>query len=728
MNVRRLLQFLPASTRGVLLAHARRWRASAVHATRSYTPADLRVAIERLGISDGDTVMMHSAFSALNGFLGEPSHVIDCILDVIGPKGHLLMVSMPYGGSARDYLAQHEVFNVRRTPSQMGVISESFRRRRGVLRSANPLHPMLAYGPRAAWIIDGHEALSHSCGAGSPYHKLLALDAKALFFDVGVEVLTFAHFLEDYFRDEGPVQIYADEPMSATMIDVRGEKHELSLYPFSNDALRTRNFTVLYDELHVRHKVHHVKVGNTRMQSTSIRDVFDTARELVERGTYMHDASQLEPRIRPTAPGGIEAIVSRVHDERRTKRGLRMIRRLVRQALEPLEARRAFMRLPSLARTQITRDHAGLPASDPGAERALEYVLQWICNAQDCSASADGGVAHDFSLINGWSRSYPETTGYIVPTMIEHARRSGDERYLARARRMLDWLVSIQLPEGGFQGGAIGDEPVCPVTFNTGQILIGLAAGAARFGDDAYVVAMHRAAQWLVDTQDADGCWRNHPSPHAERGERVYDTHVAWGLFEAARVAPDAGYQEAAIRNVEWALTHQRRNGWFGRNCIDDSTQPLTHVIGYALRGVIEAYRFTKDPYFLESARLTADALVSVIGSDGYLPGRFRSDWTPSVSWSCLTGTSQIAHSLLILHDIVPNETYLQAAQRSLAYVRRTISTAGAIGVVGGVQGSFPVDGGYCTMEFPNWAAKFTIDATWAELDAAHAGRARSVA
>ena len=36
---------------------------------------------------------------------------------------------------------------------------------------------------------------------------------------------------------------------------------------------------------------------------------------------------------------------------------------------------------------------------------------------------------------------------------------------------MLDWLVSIQMPSGAFQGGTIGESPVVPVTFNTGQIL-----------------------------------------------------------------------------------------------------------------------------------------------------------------------------------------------------------------------------------------------------------------
>ena len=91
--------------------------------------------------------------------------------------------------------------------------------------------------------------------------------------------------------------------------------------------------------------------------------------------------------------------------------------------------------------------------------------------------SADGGVARHYCLITGWGASYPETTGYIVPTIIREAQATGDTELLQRARRMLDWLVSIQMPGGGFRGGVTSDGPAVPVTFNTGQILLGLAAG-----------------------------------------------------------------------------------------------------------------------------------------------------------------------------------------------------------------------------------------------------------
>jgi hypothetical protein len=279
---------------------------------------------------------------------------------------------------------------------------------------------------------------------------------------------------------------------------------------------------------------------------------------------------------------------------------------------------------------------------------------------------------------------------------------------------MLDWLVSIQLPDGSFQGGQIDAKPRVPTTFNTGQILMGLAQGTAELGD-AYRESMRRAADWLVESQDADGCWRRHPTPFARLGEKTYETHVAWGLFEAARVDPDRPYARAAEANVRWALTHQRDNGWLDHCCLTDPTQPLTHTLGYALRGVLEAYRFTKEPTLLEASCRTAEGLRTCLRDDGHLPGRLRSDWTGAVDWACLTGTAQIAHCWLMLWQDTGEARYRDAGFAANRYVRRTMRLDGPPETRGGVQGSFPIDGGYVAYAYPNWAAKFFIDSSWLE-------------
>ncbi len=378
-------------------------------------------------------------------------------------------------------------------------------------------------------------------------------------------------------------------------------------------------------------------------------------------------------------------------------------------------------RLPSAALAEQRRDMADPPASDPGIDAVVAANLDWLCAAQDHSASQDGGVARDFSLIKGWATSYPETTGYIIPTIIEAAERIGREDLHQRARRMLDWSVAIQFPEGGFMGGKIDAMPRVPVTFNTGQILLGLAAGAKAYGDAPYVEAMHKAARWLQQTLDDDGCWRKHPTPFAKPGEKAYETHVSWGLFEAERVAPGHGYGAAGLRQVDWALSKQLPNGWFDSNCLSDTTRPLTHTIGYVLRGVVEGQLLSGREDLLAAARRTADGLLPQIDANCRLPGQLDRHWRPAADYVCLTGSVQIAHSLFVLFKLTGERRYLEAGRRLNAYVRRTVRVDGPAEIRGGVKGSFPVNGDYGQWQYLNWAAKFCMDAQLLEAELAHA-------
>lgn len=371
--------------------------------------------------------------------------------------------------------------------------------------------------------------------------------------------------------------------------------------------------------------------------------------------------------------------------------------------------------LPETAKQQLQLDRAGLPTHDAGPAAVAAAGIQWLKRSQDMSIYRDGGSARDFSLIKGWASSYPETSGYIVPTLIDYADRTDDLELADRAKRMLDWLVSIQFPDGGFQGGKVDASPRVPVTFNTGQILMGLAAGVRRFGD-AYRTPMNMAASWLRDSLDADGCWRKHPTPFAAPGVKAYETHVSWGVFDAARLEPNQGFGEAGLKQVRWALTKQADNGWFASNCLELPEEPLTHTIGYVLRGVIEAYRFSGEAEFLMAAQKTADALLNVIGEDGRIGGRLDRNWNPTVSWVCLTGSVQIAACWFLLFSITKKHEYLEAARKANCFVRRAVPLTGNPDVVGGVRGAFPVNGNYGRYEYLNWAAKFCIDSQLIEM------------
>jgi aminoglycoside N3'-acetyltransferase len=661
---------------------------------RSYDAAALKKRLQGIGIRPGDTLLVHSAFGRLLGFQGPPSALIDAYIEAVGPTGNLLMVSIPYLSSTSAYLASTKVFDVRTTPSKMGLVPETFRRMPGVLRSLHPTHPVLAYGPKAGWIVSGHEDARFPCGPGSPFEKLFELNGKVLFHGVSEFHFTFHHYLEDLVKDDLPFALYESQPYPIKVIDGRGESRSMEIYAFTKEAISKRRVKVLFDELERRGQLLRTRVGNTGIVVMAAADTVSCTRELAAKGVYFYET---EP-----------------------KSNLRLLRR-IKTGMDEARVRRS---LSPAGQAELKRDRRGPSPEDPGIEKTIEGAIAWIGRAQDCSKSKDGGVARVYHLLTGWSSSYPETTGYIIPTFLEYAERSGTADTRLRAQRMLEWLRAIQLPDGGFQGGRIDSVPVMPVVFNTGQILLGLASGEQILG--GYREPMIRAADWLVKIQDPDGCWRRFASPFAGGGVKTYDTHVAWGLLEAARIEPGRGYAEAALANVDWALTHQRANGWFDKCCLSDAAIPLAHTLGYALRGVLEAYRFTEDAKYLRAAIKTADGLLGALRGDGHLPGTFRPDWSGAASWVCLTGLAQIAACWLMLFRYTGDKRYFDAAVSANAFVRRTVSFDVPPEMAGGVKGSFPLDGEYSKYEYPNWAAKFLIDSLLLESDVAEAARRRN--
>src|SRR5258707_11128217 len=90
---------------------------------------------------------------------------------------------------------------------------------------------------------------------------------------------------------------------------------------------------------------------------------------------------------------------------------------------------------------------ATIPTAD-----ALRSLVHWILDAQ----RPDGGIAAYYSLLTGYSESYPEVTGYIIPTLYDFDRMADDTAARSAAERATRWLLSLQMSSGAFPGGLRG--------------------------------------------------------------------------------------------------------------------------------------------------------------------------------------------------------------------------------------------------------------------------------
>jgi aminoglycoside 3-N-acetyltransferase len=251
---------------------------------RAYDPHGLYSLWSDMRLAKGDTVLMHSAFVPTNGFRGKPQDIIDTMLDLIGEEGTLVMMSMAYTSSTRSYLASSPRFDVRRTPSQMGIVSEIFRRRPGVIRSLSPTHPIIALGAKAAWLLEGHERCQYPCGPGSPFEKMLQVDAKMVFFDLPFVGFTFVHYIEHQLREKLSFPLYEPAPVKAVFVDYNGHNRETGLYVFSEEATRRRRVEVITDAMRENRTAEWRRIGNTEMVVANMADALATSLRLAEGG------------------------------------------------------------------------------------------------------------------------------------------------------------------------------------------------------------------------------------------------------------------------------------------------------------------------------------------------------------------------------------------------------------------------------------------------------------
>lgn len=352
----------------------------------------------------------------------------------------------------------------------------------------------------------------------------------------------------------------------------------------------------------------------------------------------------------------------------------------------------------------------------------LQAAMAWLCASNEVHQRQ--GVATGFGITDGWGAQYPEVSGYAIPTMLNCAARFPDMDLRARAHAIADWEIAIQSPSGGVLSSL--DHSNLRV-FNTGQVMLGWCRLYEVSGQPQYLAAAVRAADFLAGCQEADGSWRQ----HTLCGPRTYHVGAAWPLLYVHRLTQQPVYRRAAEQSLRWVLAQQQPNGWFAQ-CGLENDWPITHVIGYTLHGLLEAHALLT--LAGDTSALPADLLAAaeryatalrasmeqqwVYGIPGMAADAFDAGWQGRTSSSCLTGNVQIAYCFQWLAKLLAQDAYGVTARLLLDAVCTCQDTASGVpGVMGGVPGSYPFYRGYCTLRFPNWAAKFLVDALLLQQD-----------
>ncbi len=186
---------------------------------RSVTKEQIKVSLSLIGIEAGDVVFMHSALSAPGVVEGGADAVIDAFLEVLGENGTLAVSTLSFDSP----------FDAKTSPSAVGLISETLRKRAGAVRSLRPVHSIAAIGKKAKELCEGHENCMTNCGEGSPYRKLADMNGKIVLFGVDMNRNTTLHAIEDMTDASFLEECTVDMPTYVP--DYQGKKMLIKKFP-----------------------------------------------------------------------------------------------------------------------------------------------------------------------------------------------------------------------------------------------------------------------------------------------------------------------------------------------------------------------------------------------------------------------------------------------------------------------------------------------------------------
>jgi aminoglycoside 3-N-acetyltransferase len=145
-------------------------------------------------LKKGDSVGVHSSLKSFGHVEGGADTVIDALLETVGKQGNVVM-STHSANLGKDQRSPEEIamgvswlfkilpYDPEKTPVTTGIIPETFRKRKGVIRGSHPSHSVAASGPKAKELSEG-------------WHKLLEMDGYIILIGVDLDRCTAMHLAE----------------------------------------------------------------------------------------------------------------------------------------------------------------------------------------------------------------------------------------------------------------------------------------------------------------------------------------------------------------------------------------------------------------------------------------------------------------------------------------------------------------------------------------------------
>lgn len=241
-----------------------------------YTKEALLNDIKNMGLSGTEAIMVHSSMKAIGEVEGGADTVVDAFMEYF--KDGLFMTPTHTWAQMS---AEYSVFDPATEPSCVGIITNVFRKREGVVRSLHPTHSIAAYGKGAEEYIKGEENATTPCPPGGGWDRLREVNAKILLLGVTHGRNTFIHSIDEAL---GVKDRLTPETTLMHIVMPDGSIRDVDMHRHYNSVLGTGAFSDHFDKMKQAFydlgAARKVKFGDAQCILCDARKIFEVCKKL----------------------------------------------------------------------------------------------------------------------------------------------------------------------------------------------------------------------------------------------------------------------------------------------------------------------------------------------------------------------------------------------------------------------------------------------------------------
>ena len=240
---------------------------------------DIIRAFRAVGADISDIILIHSSLKSFGYVEGGALSVINAAKQTVGEGGTVVFPTLVQKDFANAYIN----WDIKKSPSDVGIITETFRLMEGTLRSDQATHSVAAWGGMASALTGEHSAYGPRMGVfgdycfsySSPWQKMYMNGAKIIFIGIDMVYNTFKHLAEYMLMEDYCISIKDVNKKCLAMSQI-ARHNTAGIWPFHD----SRKSQAIMEELGL---INYTKCGNAVISCIKADDYINVSLRLFKQ-------------------------------------------------------------------------------------------------------------------------------------------------------------------------------------------------------------------------------------------------------------------------------------------------------------------------------------------------------------------------------------------------------------------------------------------------------------